>query len=103
MNVEITTLERNHIWSLVLLPLGHKAIGCRWVYKIKDNSDDFAECYKARMVAKRYTQVKGIAIDYKEIFSLTVKLTKLRSLLTVVIENDSLISWMFKMSFSMVI
>ena len=86
MNAEIATLERNHTWSLVPLPHGHKAIGCRWVYKIKYNYDGFVERYKARLVEKGYTQVEGI--DYKEIFSPTAKLTTLRCLLTIVATQE---------------
>ena len=63
INDEIAALECNHMWSLVPLPLGHKAIGCCWVYKIKYNSDSSVERYRARLVAKGYTQVEGI--DYK--------------------------------------
>ena len=82
MNDEIAALERNHTRSLVPLPPGHSAIGCRWVYKIKHNFDSSTERYKSRLVAKGYTQVEGV--DYKETFSPTPKLTTLRCLLTIV-------------------
>ena len=37
MKAKITTLEANKTWSLVLLPLGHRPIECKWVFKIKYN------------------------------------------------------------------
>ena len=43
------------------LPKGFKAIGCRWVFRKKDN-----EQYKARLVVKGYSQKESI--DYNEIF-----------------------------------
>lgn len=81
MATELKALKDNNTWSLVPLPMGHKPIGCRWVYKIKYNSDGTIERYKACLVAKGYTQVKGI--DYKDTFSPKAKLTTLRCLLTV--------------------
>ena len=81
MQTELEALQQNHTWSMVPLPMGHKAIGCKWVYKIKHKSDGTIERYKARLVAKGYTQVEGI--NYQETFSSTAKLTTLRCLLTV--------------------
>ena len=42
--------------------------------------------YKARLVAKEFTQREGI--DYTEIFSLVVKFKTIRMMLTIVIQFD---------------
>ena len=43
MQEEIEALHRNHTWKLVELPAGRKAIGNKWVYKIKRDSNDQVE------------------------------------------------------------
>ena len=55
MSTETQALETNGTWTLTALPKGKKPIGCRWVYKIKYNSDGTIKRYKARLVAKGYT------------------------------------------------
>ncbi|XP_024195983.1 uncharacterized mitochondrial protein AtMg00820-like [Rosa chinensis] len=60
MTSEIQALEANNTWSLTPLPPSKEPIGCKWVYKIKYNSDGTIERYKARLVAKGYTRkLKG--------------------------------------------
>ncbi|CAL2258509.1 unnamed protein product [Prunus armeniaca] len=80
MNSEITALEEN-TWSLVPLPAGHRPIGCKWVFKIKYNSDNSIERYKAHLVAKGFTQREGI--NYTETFALVAKLITINCLLTI--------------------
>jgi len=53
-------LEKNKTWELVDLPKGKN----RWVFIIKYKAYGTLERYKARLVAKRYTQTYGI--DYLE-------------------------------------
>ncbi|GJV06666.1 retrovirus-related pol polyprotein from transposon TNT 1-94 [Tanacetum coccineum] len=67
MQEEIEALHKNKTWELVPLPGGKKPIGNKWVYKIKRNSDDQVERYRARLVVKGYAQKEGI--DFNEIFS----------------------------------
>lgn len=49
---EIASIKNNKTWSLVELPDGCKAIGLKWVFKVKWNADGSINKYKARLVAK---------------------------------------------------
>lgn len=78
MNTELACLQKNHTWDVVDLPSGKKVVGCKWVYKIKRNSEGEVDRYKARLVAKGFTQTHGI--DYNETYSPVVRMTTLRLL-----------------------
>ena len=64
MKDEISFMQSNGVLDLVELPNGVKAIGCKWVFKIKKNSLGNIERYKTRLIAKGFTQKEGI--NYKE-------------------------------------
>ena len=81
MDAEIVALEANHTWTLTPFPLHKKAIGCKWVYRVKYRYDESVERYKARLVATGFTQKKGL--DYIETFSPVAKMVSVKCLLAV--------------------
>ena len=60
MKKEYDALIKNGTWRLVDPSVGVKPIGCKWVYKIKYNTDGSLDKYKARLVAKGYAQKEGV-------------------------------------------
>jgi hypothetical protein len=75
MNEEYCSSMENDNWDLVPLPKGRKLIRCKWVYRTKYALDGSVERHKALLVAKGFSQVKGI--DYNETFSLVAKMNSI--------------------------
>lgn len=50
------SIIENGTWTLTDLPHGAKAIGLKWIFKLKRNSDGSIKKHKARLVAKGYVQ-----------------------------------------------
>ena len=81
MEEEMHALAENETWDLVDATKALKPIRCRWVYKVKYNTDSSINRYKAWLVAKGYAQQHGI--DYDEMFAPVTKMMIVRVLLAV--------------------
>lgn len=68
------------------LPSGLKAIGLKWVYKLKRDTNGQIIKYKARLVTKGYIQKQGI--DFEEIFAPVTRLKTVRLLLALAARNE---------------
>jgi hypothetical protein len=81
MREEMASIEQNNTWKLVDMPRGHKAIGLKWVFKIKRDEASRIVKHKARLVAKGYVQQQGI--DFDEVFAPVARMESIRMLLAV--------------------
>lgn len=92
MNNEYESLLQNNTWTLVTLPEGKRAIPCKWVYKMKTDSNGEVVRYKARLVIKGFAQKRGI--EYNEIFAPVVRHTSIRYLLALAVKYNLYIEQM---------
>jgi uncharacterized protein YPO0396 len=81
MKEEMKSILDNKTWTLEDLPRGHKAIGLKWVYKLKRNEEGEVGKHKVHLVAKGYVQRQGI--DFEEVFALIARLESVRLLLAI--------------------
>jgi len=63
MDDDIKSLQLNDTYTLTEPPANKSVVGGKWVFNIKGNPE--TPIYKARYVAKRYSQIQGIAITPK--------------------------------------
>ena len=89
MNDEFNALLKNKTWKLVTREHNMHVIGCKGIYRIKYTIAGKVDRYKARLVAKGFNQENGY--DFSETFSLVVKITTIRLLLSLAICQNWLI------------
>lgn len=79
MQAEMQAIEANQTWEVSVLPPKHKAIGLKWVFKVKKDPEGKVIKYKARLVAKGYAQRYGV--DFDEVFAPVARIETVRVLL----------------------
>lgn len=98
MDKEIKSLNENNTWELVDMPENKKLVHNRWVFRIKTKANGSLDRFKARLVAKEYSQRQGV--DYEETFSPVVRYETVRAILSVTAtENLQLLQFDVKTAF----
>ena len=64
MMKEYQSIMKNHVWEIVPRPEEKSVVISRWLYKIKHGVDGSIEKYKARFVARGFSQKERV--DYDE-------------------------------------
>ena len=82
---ELESLEKMGTWRLVKRPPGTNVVDTKWVLKIKKNSAGEIDKYKARLVARGFTQIYGV--DYYETYAPVARMTSFRLLLAIAARN----------------
>ena len=79
MQEEMDSLAKNGTWSMERNTGGQRVVDNRWVFKRKLDADGNTTRYKARLVARGFSQVKGV--DYNETFSPVMRYHSFRTLM----------------------
>ena len=83
---EIEALAANRTWESKVPPVGVNIVTSKWVFNVKYNNDDTINKFKARLVARGFTQRQGV--DFEDTFAPTVRHDTLRLFLAVVCQED---------------
>ena len=78
MNSEMESLRENGVYEIVDRPWGKKVVKSKWVLRVKTNEKGEVEKFKARVVAKGFSQVEGV--DFDQTFSPTVRFEGIRQM-----------------------
>ena len=76
---EYDSIMKNDVWDVVPRPEGKLVVSSKWIYKIKHSADGRIEIYKARFVARGFSQTEGV--DYDEKLAPVARYSTIRSIL----------------------
>ena len=92
MEAEMKALGDNDTWELVPRPTGRNIVSGKWVYKLKRNPDGSVDKYKARYVARGYSQIAGV--DYKDTYAPTARPETIRLIFALTAQLDCVLEQM---------
>jgi hypothetical protein len=84
MMEEYNSIMKNDVWEVVPRPEGKSVVTSKWLYKLKHAADGSIEKYKARFVARGFSQVEGV--DYDETFASVARYTSIRAVISIAAE-----------------
>jgi hypothetical protein len=79
MTEEYQSIIKNDVWEIVPRSKSKDVVSSRWLFKIKHAVDGSIEKYKARFVARGFSQKEGI--DYEETFAPVARYTSIRTII----------------------
>jgi uncharacterized protein (DUF1330 family) len=80
MTKEHQSIMKNEVWEIVPRPKEKSVVTSKWVYKIKHAADESVDKYKARFIARGFSQKEGE--DYDETFAPVVRYTSIRAIIS---------------------
>ena len=86
IEVELNAFANNHTWEESRRSLDVNVVTSKWVFTVKYAANGAVDRYKARLVARGFTQVHGV--DYEETFAPTLRADSLRILLALMTLKD---------------
>ena len=88
INNEVQALKQKETFEEVTtLPHNKRALSCRWVFKIKPETEHEPETYKARLVVQGFRQKEGS--DFGETFAAVARTNSLRILIALAAANNT--------------
>ena len=80
MKHELTMINRMKTWAPAFLPEGASTVATKWVFQRKHDKKGRVKRYRARIVAKGFTQIFGV--DFDEVFAPVARYTTVRYILS---------------------
>ena len=86
IDVELQNLQSAGTWDIIERPSNVNVVDSKWVFRLKKDAEGRVIKWKARLVARGFTQVQGV--DYFETFAPVARLASIRFILAIAAQND---------------